>query len=58
VAGTRPAGPGDVDGAIEDFREALKWHPGWWVAENELPIWASHLELFDYISIPNLMGIF
>ena len=27
---------GDVDGAIRDFREALKWHPGWWVAENEL----------------------
>jgi tetratricopeptide (TPR) repeat protein len=27
---------GDVDGAIEDFREALNWHPGWWVAENEL----------------------
>lgn len=27
---------GDVDGAVEDFREALKWHPNWWVAENEL----------------------
>lgn len=27
---------GDVEGAIEDFREALKWHPGWWVAEDEL----------------------
>lgn len=27
---------GDVDGAVSDFREALKWHPGWWVAENEL----------------------
>jgi tetratricopeptide (TPR) repeat protein len=27
---------GDIDGAIEDFREALKWHPGWWVAEAEL----------------------
>jgi tetratricopeptide (TPR) repeat protein len=27
---------GDVNGAVEDFREALKWHPGWWVAENEL----------------------
>jgi tetratricopeptide (TPR) repeat protein len=27
---------GDVNGAIEDFREALEWHPGWWVAENEL----------------------
>ena len=26
----------DVDGAIEDFREALVWHPGWLVAENEL----------------------
>ncbi len=27
---------GDVDGAVEDFREALVWHPGWWVAEAEL----------------------
>jgi tetratricopeptide (TPR) repeat protein len=27
---------GDVDGAVADFREALKWHPGWWVAQNEL----------------------
>jgi hypothetical protein len=27
---------GDIDGAIEDFREALKWHPDWWVAEAEL----------------------
>ncbi len=27
---------GDIEGAIEDFREALKWHPGWWVAEAEL----------------------
>jgi len=27
---------GDIDGAIEDFREALEWHPGWWVAETEL----------------------
>ncbi len=27
---------GDVEGAIEDFREALKWHPGWGVAEAEL----------------------
>jgi len=27
---------GDVDGAVEDFREALKWHPDWWVAEDEL----------------------
>lgn len=27
---------GEVDDAIEDFREALEWHPGWWVAENEL----------------------
>ena len=27
---------GDVEGAIEDYREALKWHPGWWVAEAEL----------------------
>lgn len=27
---------GDTNGAIADFREALKWHPGWWVAENEL----------------------
>jgi tetratricopeptide (TPR) repeat protein len=29
---------GDVEGAIEDFRTALKWHPGWWVAENELQL--------------------
>jgi len=27
---------GDIEGAIEDFRTALEWHPGWWVAENEL----------------------
>ena len=27
---------GDVEGAIEDFREALKWHPDWWVAVAEL----------------------
>jgi tetratricopeptide (TPR) repeat protein len=27
---------GDNEGAIEDFREALVWHPGWWVAEQEL----------------------
>ncbi len=27
---------GDIEGAIEDFREALAWHPGWWVAEAEL----------------------
>jgi tetratricopeptide (TPR) repeat protein len=27
---------GNVDGAVEDFREALEWHPDWWVAENEL----------------------
>jgi hypothetical protein len=27
---------GDSDGGIEDFREALKWHPDWWVAEAEL----------------------
>ncbi|MDT8382145.1 MAG: C39 family peptidase [Brevefilum sp.] len=27
---------GDIEGGIEDFREALKWHPDWWVAEAEL----------------------
>jgi tetratricopeptide (TPR) repeat protein len=27
---------GDVEGAIEDFRSALEWHPNWWVAEQEL----------------------
>jgi tetratricopeptide (TPR) repeat protein len=27
---------GDTTGAIEDFQEALYWHPGWWVAEQEL----------------------
>ena len=27
---------GDVKGGIEDFQEALEWHPGWWVAEQEL----------------------
>jgi hypothetical protein len=27
---------GDVEGAVEDFREALKYHPGWPVAEAEL----------------------
>ncbi len=27
---------GDIEGGIEDFREALKWHPDWWVAEVEL----------------------
>ncbi len=29
---------GNVDEAIEDFRTALEWHPGWWVAENELQL--------------------
>jgi len=27
---------GDIEGAIKDFRTALEWHPGWWVAEQEL----------------------
>ena len=27
---------GDIEGGIEDFREALKWHPDWWVAVAEL----------------------
>lgn len=27
---------GDTSGAIADFQEALKWHPSWWVAEQEL----------------------
>jgi len=27
---------GDIEGGIEDFRTALEWHPGWWVAEQEL----------------------
>ncbi|MDY6846441.1 MAG: hypothetical protein SVP52_04840, partial [Chloroflexota bacterium] len=27
---------GDIEGGIEDFLEALKWHPDWWVAEAEL----------------------
>ena len=27
---------GDIEGAIGDFQAALQWHPGWWVAENEL----------------------
>lgn len=27
---------GDLEGGIEDYREALKWHPGWAVAEAEL----------------------
>ena len=27
---------GDIDGGIEDFRTALEWHPGWWVAEQAL----------------------
>jgi tetratricopeptide (TPR) repeat protein len=27
---------GDIEGAIADFREALKWHPDWWVAKAEL----------------------
>ncbi len=27
---------GDREGAINDFRAALEWHPGWWVAINEL----------------------
>ena len=27
---------GDTEGAIADFREALEWHPDWWVAEAEL----------------------
>lgn len=27
---------GDIEGAIDDFRTALEWHPNWWVAETEL----------------------
>lgn len=27
---------GDTEGAIEDFQTALEWHPGWYVAEQEL----------------------
>ena len=27
---------GNQEAAIAAFRQALKWHPGWWVAENEL----------------------
>jgi hypothetical protein len=27
---------GDTDGAVDDFRTALKYHPGWPVAETEL----------------------
>jgi len=27
---------GDTSGAIADFRQALVWHPNWWVAEQEL----------------------
>ncbi len=34
--GRAKAALGDIEGAIEDFRTALVWHPGWWVAENEL----------------------
>lgn len=34
--GRAKAALGDTAGAIADFREALKWHPGWWVAETEL----------------------
>jgi len=34
--GRAKAALGDIEGAIEDFRTALEWHPGWWVAENEL----------------------
>jgi hypothetical protein len=34
--GRAKAALGDIDGAIEDFQEALAWHPGWWVAETEL----------------------
>jgi len=29
---------GDTEGAIEDFQTALKWHPGWDVAEYELEV--------------------
>ena len=27
---------GDTNGAIQDLREALKWHPNWSVAINQL----------------------
>lgn len=27
---------GDMEGGIQDFKTALEWHPGWWVAEQEL----------------------
>ena len=29
---------GDTDGAIKDLREALKWHPGWSVAIDQLKL--------------------
>jgi tetratricopeptide (TPR) repeat protein len=29
---------GDTTGAIEDFKEALKWHPGWEVAIEQLKV--------------------
>lgn len=34
--GRAKAALGDIEGAIEDFRTALEWHPSWGVAEYEL----------------------
>jgi len=34
--GRAKAALGDTEGAIEDFRTALEWHPDWWVALAEL----------------------
>jgi len=34
--GMAKAAAGDTAGAVQDFREALKWHPGWSLARQQL----------------------
>jgi hypothetical protein len=36
--GMAKAALGDTDGAIKDFKEALKWHPGWSIAIDQLKL--------------------
>jgi tetratricopeptide (TPR) repeat protein len=36
--GMAKAALGDSDGAIKDFKEALKWHPGWTIAIDQLKL--------------------
>ncbi len=36
--GMAKAAAGDTAGAVQDFREALQWHPGWGLAQQQLSL--------------------